>query len=293
MIRDRSLKIGSSQRRSPVLVVALLIGAALLIALDQAGMLGDVRARATSLITPALTAVHRAGTFAGDLIGQISTPSQADAELAALREENGRLKAENLRVNELELEIARLRQELRIENEQPWTLIGADVSSFAADAGRRQILIAAGEREGIRSGMAVIAREGSNPPALIGVVEEVGPHSASVLLITDFSSAVSARIYRNDRSIDGVVAGQWQRGSRLLLEEISRDETISEGDVVVTAGLSAALEAALPRAAIPANVPIGMVEEVRATGQTQAAELRPYVDPDRVRYAWVILNADD
>jgi rod shape-determining protein MreC len=290
MLRDRSFRSSSSQRRSPVIVIALLIAAMLLVALDQAGMLGDLRVRATSLISPALTFTHSIGTTISDGLGQIRSPSQAEAELAALREENSKIKAENLRVQELQLEITRLRQQLRIESEKPWHLLGSGISSLTLDVGRHQILLAVGSEQGVKPGMAVIAREGSNPAALIGVVEDVGPHSASVLLITDFNSAISARIYRSDRVVDGVAQGQWQRGSRLRLEEIARDEPIATGDIVVTAGLSAMFQAGLPRAAIPANIPIGTVDQVQPTGHTQQAELQPFVDPDRVRYAWVILS---
>jgi rod shape-determining protein MreC len=290
---DRSRTFGSRQRRSPTLVIALLLGAILLVALDQAGMLGDTRARATSLIMPVLTLTHQLGTAMSDATGRLTSPSQMEQELAALREENGGLKAENLRVQELELEVTRLRQQLRIEEEQPWKLVGADIGAFAPDNGRRQILLGVGSDNGIKPGMAVISREGSSPPSLIGIVQDVGPTSASVLLITDFSSAVSGRIYRADRPINGIVQGQWQVGSRLRLEEIAREDLIAKGDVVVTAGLSAELNPDLPRALIPADIPIGVVEEIDTDGQTQQAELRPFVDPDRVRYAWVILSADD
>src|SRR4029078_9532284 len=122
----------------------------------------------------------------------------------------------------------------------------------------------------------------SSPPALIGVVEETGPRSATVLLITDYSSSVSALIYREGRTISGIGPGQWQRGSRLLLEQIDRTALLVPGDTVVTAGLTAQVGVNLPRAAIPRNVPIGIVEAARTDGPAQVAELRPFVDPDRV-----------
>lgn len=276
-----------------MLFLALVLCALLLLVLDQAGMLGPLRTRATSLLSPALTVIHRIGGTLDSLTQNIGSTGQLNSELEALREENSRLKAENIRVEALELEIARLRQQVRIEAEQPWKLFGADVSAYTPDTGRRVLLLAAGSNDGIKPGMAVIAKEGSNPPSLIGVVEETGPNSASVLLITDFSSAVSARIYREDQMIDGVVQGQWQRGSRLLLDEIERDKKLAAGDVVFTAGLSAEFDTSLPHAAIPRDVPIGIVEEIITAGHSEQASLRPYVDPDRVRYAWVILSADD
>ena len=67
---------------------------------------------------------------------------------------------------------------------------------------------------------------------------------------------------------------------------------LAPGDVVVTAGLTAQLDTDLPRAAIPKGVPIGTIEQAQADGHGQTAELRPFVDPDRIRFAWVILDPD-
>jgi rod shape-determining protein MreC len=138
--------------------------------------------------------------------------------------------------------------------------------------------------------MAVIAKEGGSPEALIGVVEQVGPSSASVLLITDFASSVSALVYHGGAVAEGIAQGRWQRGSRLWLEQVERAIPLAQGDVVVTAGLTAQLDADLPRAAIPRGVPIGTIVLAQADGHSQMAELRPFVDPDRVRYVWVILG---
>jgi rod shape-determining protein MreC len=291
-MRDRSFRLPqSSPARAPTLLITLVVLALILVALDYAGMLGPLRSQASSLVNPAMTLMHRAGMSIGGLVDARSA-SQESGELAQLREEVSRLREANLHTQQLELELARLRQQVRIEAEQPWKLVGGDISAFSPDSGRRVVVLAVGSDAGVHPGMAVIAKEGANPPSLIGVVEEVGSRSASVLLITDFSSAVSARIYRSDRSIDGLVQGQWQRGSRLTLEEVEREEQLAEGDVVVTAGLSKTFQADLPHASIPPNVPIGMIDSVTVEEGKPVADVRPYVDPDRVRYAWVILNAD-
>lgn len=287
-----SLKLPhSSPYRTSTLIVVLVLVALGLFALDQAGMLGSLRSQATSLISPALTLLHRAGLLASDTQNS-SDRATLEKEIAQLQEENSRLKTENIQVEQLQLELARLRQQLRIEEEQPWKLLGTDISAFSPDAGRRIALIAVGSDAGVKPGMAVIAKEGANPASLIGVVEEVGPHSANILLLTDFSSVISAQIYRSDHVISGVMQGQWQRGSRLRLEEIPADEQLNAGDVVVSAGLSAHMNINLPRAAIPANIPIGTIEEIMLSNHSQQATIRPYVDSDRIHYAWVILNAE-
>ena len=294
MIRDRRLKIPqSSPYRAWTLVIALILLALLLLVLDRSGMLGPVRTPAETLINPALTAMRRVGDTLAGVGRELDEVQELRAEVEALRAENSQLKADSIKVQELALENEHLREQVRIEKDQPWQLLGADVSTHTPDAGRRLMTLAVGSEKGVKPGMAVIARDGSSPPALIGVVESVGQRNANVLLITDYSSAVSAIVYHQGVQAGGIVQGQWQRGSRLLLQEVQRSDTIATGDVVVTAGLTAELNQELPRAAIPRDVPIGTVEEVRLAGRGQVADLRPFVDPDQVRYAWVILSADE
>lgn len=290
-VRRSSIKLSrSSPYRSLTLVVALFVLALLLLVLDQAGMLGQVRGQAESLISPALRTLRQLGDGLSGVGQGLSNVQQLQATITAQNEQISQLKAQAIENEALKFERARLEQQLRIERDHSWKMFGADVGAHTPDAGRRVLTLAAGSEQGIKPGMAVVAVEGSSPPALIGVVEETGPRSATVLLITDYSSSVSALIYREGSTISGIVQGQWQRGSRLLLEQVDRGAPLAPGDTVVTAGLTAQVGVNLPRAAIPRNVPIGTVEAARTDGPAQVAELRPFVDPDRVTYAWVILS---
>jgi rod shape-determining protein MreC len=293
-VRQRPIKLPRpSPYRSLTLVVALLVLALLLLVLDQAGMLGPARAQLQTLLSPILRTLRQIGDGVGGVGQGLTEVTQLRDRVAALEAENSQLKAQNLQVQELELQLSRLEAQLRIEKERPWKLLGADVSSRTPDGGRRVVMLAAGSQQGVKPGMAVIGREGSSPPALIGVVEHVGPRSASVLLITDFSSSISAQVYHSGGVASGVVQGQWQVGSRLRLEGVDRAEPLVAGDVVVTAGLTAQLDAALPRAAIPKDIPIGTLESTQVDGHSQFADIRPFVDPDRVNYAWVLLSQDE
>jgi rod shape-determining protein MreC len=279
--------------RSFTLVVALIVLALLLLIIDQAGMLGTLRSRVASLLSPALQSISRVGQSVSGVGQGLSDLQQLRDQVQTLEEENSKLKAEALASLPLEQENARLREQLGIQQQSPWKLLGADVSTRTPDDGRRVLLLAVGEEQGVKPGMAVIARDGSSPAALIGVVEQVGPRAASVLLITDFASSVSALVYHSGDTAEGIVEGRWQRGSRLWLGQVDRAMSLTSGDVVVTAGLTARLDTDLPRAAIPKGVPIGTVEQAQADGHSQTAELRPFVDPDRIRFAWVILDPDD
>jgi rod shape-determining protein MreC len=292
--RNRPIKLPRpAPYRSLTLVVALVVLALLLLIADQAGMLGPVRSQAASLLSPVLGELSRVGNGISGVGQGLSDLQQLRDRVAALERENSQLRAQAISSQALEQENARLREQLGIQKQRPWKLLGADVSTRTPDEGRRVLLMSAGSDQGVKPGMAVIAKEGSSPEALIGVVEQAGPNSASVLLITDFASSVSALVYHGGESSEGIVEGRWQRGSRLWLEQVDRAIPLVQGDVVVTAGLTAQFDSDLPRAAIPKGVPIGTVESAQADGHSQMAELRPFVDPDRVRYVWVILGQGD
>jgi rod shape-determining protein MreC len=293
-LRQRPIKLPrSSPYRSLTLVVALVLLALLLLALDQAGMLGPARAQVQTWLTPLMRAMRQAGDGVNGVGQSLTEVQQLRDRVTALEAENGRLQAQNLQIQELQLELSRLQAQLRIEKEKPWRLLGVDISTRTPDGGRRIVMLAAGSEQGVKPGMAVLGKDGSGPPALIGVVENVGPRSASVLLITDFSSAISAQIYHSGEAISGVVQGQWQVGSRLKLDSVDRAKPLVAGDVVVTAGLTAQLDPTLPRAAILKDIPIGTIEQIQVDGHSQTADIRPYVDPDRVSYVWVLLSQDE
>src|SRR6266545_4197083 len=289
--RNRPIKLPRpAPYRSLTLVVALVVLALLLLILDQAGMLGSARGRAESLLSPLLQSLSRVRDNVSGVGQGLTDTQQLRERVKALEEENSQLNARIIASQALEQENARLREQLGIQKERPWKLLGAGVSTRTPDEGRRVLLMAAGSEQGVQPGMAVIGKEGGSPPALIGVVEQVGPRSASVLLITDFASSVSALVYHSGDTAEGIVEGRWQRGARLWLEQVDRAAPLAPGDAVVTAGLTASLNTDLPRAAIPKGVPIGIVERAQADGHSQMAELRPFVDPDRVQYVWVILS---
>lgn len=296
---DRPIKLRRERANSPasgrpfLLAASLIALAVVLIVLDRQGVLGPARGMAQELLAPVAQRLTAARDAAASTIGAPRTEDALRARVAELEAQNATLQAELLRREQAQIENVSLRQQLAIEQDRPWRLLGAEVTVRAPDAGRRVMTIARGSEEGVRVGMAVIGQEAGGPAALVGIVEAAGPHSADVLLITDFGSQVSARALHESQASLGLVIGQWQRGSRLRLEQIDRAAPLAPGDPVVTAGLTSQLGAPLDLAAVPSDVPIGSVETVEAAGQQQTAALRPFVDPDQVRYVWVILSQDD
>jgi rod shape-determining protein MreC len=296
---DRPIKLRRERSNAPasgrpfVVAVLLCLLAGLLVVLDRQGMITPARHAAVQLLAPVAQRLTAVRDGAADLVAAPRTEDALRARVAELERHNADLQAELLRREQAQVENVFLRQQLEIEQANPWTLLGAEVAVRSPDAGRRVLTIARGAKDGIKPGMAVIGQLPGSPAALVGIVETAGPRSAEVLLITDVGSQISGRVINGARAEVGLVQGQWQRGSRLRLEQLSRAIPVGAGDPVVTAGLTAALNLPFDLAAVPPDIPIGSVERVTVAEQYQSAELRPYVDPDQVRYVWVILSQGD
>lgn len=113
------------------------------------------------------------------------------------------------------------------------------------------VLVAAGSSDGIAVNDPVVTEDG-----LVGLVTEVTGNGARVTLLTDQASAVSALVLPSDAA--GVVRHGPSDGSALVLDRVGKDELVSEGDLVITAGWRTGnLESLFPR-----GIPIGMVASV-------------------------------
>ena len=293
-LRNRSSRLS---RTSPVrawAVFTLFITLALtLLLLDRTGRLEPLRSQAQGALTPLLGVLQQTGDQVGGVGRGLSDVQQQRDRITNLEQQLSGLQNEHLQFQALKLENEQLRKQLKIQQETPWKLLPVNVVALTPDVGRNEMLLNKGSNDNIKVGMAVIGQEGGSPTALVGVVEQVGPSSSRVLLISDFSSEVSVKVYHESIIADGVVQGQFQRGAWLRLDEVDRSVPLKEGDQVTTAGLTAQMDLSLPHAAIPRNIPIGVVQRVWTEGTRQYAELRPHLTPNQVRYAWVILSHDD
>jgi rod shape-determining protein MreC len=111
--------------------------------------------------------------------------------------------------------------------------------------------ISAGSSDGVRAGQAVVA-----PGGLAGLVASVGPGVATVRLLADPASALSARVAANREA--GLVRGTGDGATLTLLDPLG---AMAVGNLVVTMGT--------PDGVVPADLPIGRVDAITGT----AAEL--------------------
>jgi rod shape-determining protein MreC len=123
--------------------------------------------------------------------------------------------------------------------------------------------------------MVVIAPEG-----VVGQILKTAPYHSTVLLITDYSSAIDAIVQRTRAK--AIVEGRGE--NRCQLKYLLRSEDVIAGDVAITSGLGG-------------NFPKGlMVGEIRKVekkehGIFQYAELVPSVDLTKLEEVLVIPEA--
>ncbi len=155
-------------------------------------------------------------------------------ELAALREENIRLKSENQRLliwqeaaRRLDSQNLALKSLLDFKTGPKSQSIATRVIADSGGAFVRSVVVNAGERDGVRKGQAAVSGAG-----LAGRVATAGYRSARVLLITDINSRVPVLIESSrDRAI---LAGDNSRQPRLIF--LPANASVKAGDRVVTSG---------------------------------------------------------
>ncbi len=157
------------------------------------------------------------------------------------------------RLGQLEADNTRLRELLRLQ-QQGGGRVAAPVVSRQAGGWWQQLVIGAGELQGIRPGLSVLA-----PGGLIGRVASVTPTTATVALLTDPGSRVGVWVGRTQRH--GLLTGIGT--SRPLLRFLEKDPGVRPGDVVVTSPASTL---------VPPNLTVGVIQSVddRAVPATEA-----------------------
>lgn len=263
-----------SFRQTCVLVAIFVVTSGTFIGLDSQRALDPVKEGVHGLIDPVTAGFQRVADMPGG-------SSDLEAELAAVTAERDRLRAEAIRVQDVENTNDQLRQQLGIEDQYPdYRLLSAGVVNLDPTNNQKFLVIDKGSDDGVREGMAVV-----DPNYYVGQVTEVEATSARVTLLIDFSQAVGARLLDGG---DGVLYGMWQEGGRAELRAVPTDAAPKPGDEVLTAESGAAQSVG-----IPGRLPIGRVGEniVRdEQSDTLIVPVVPYCQFDDLKVVTVILG---
>jgi rod shape-determining protein MreC len=260
--------------RGLYLFVSLLACAALIVA-SRSGLLAPLE----DVLSTPLNAV--AGVF-NRVALNLNASAEDLAEIQELRRRNAELEealaqfqAELVELREIASDHQRLTDLLEytaaVQNQET---LAADVIGLDQSSVFRSITINRGTRDGVTIGMPVVTRQG-----LVGRVIQVSSTAARVMLVTETTSSVSARLQTS--RAEGGVSGD--PNGNLVMQMIPLDDTVREGDLVITSGLGGNF---------PPDIVIGQVTSVRPSDQglSQEAQIRSLIDFDTLEFVLVITN---
>ncbi|MBI3946221.1 MAG: rod shape-determining protein MreC [Armatimonadetes bacterium] len=228
------------------------------------------------LVSPLQRVLDRVGGLAGSVTGAFREARHLHADNRRLREENERLRQQIHLLGEMALENARLKQMLAYRDALPGRgedALLAPVIGINPTNWFNSIIIGTGANRGVREKQMVFTHRG-----LVGQVRLVTASTATVLLVTDLSSGVGARVQRT--GWNGVVKGT--AGPLLEMVHLPRDADVRPRDLVVTNGMGSVFQVR--------GVPIGTVQRVDVDENTSSkvAVVLPSVDFRRLEEVFVL-----
>ena len=201
-----------------------------------------------------------------------------------LQEENEELKKKNSELEQAlrEFEIVKsendtLKEYVNLKDKyKDYSTIPADVINRDIGNYSNTIVINAGEKDGIKENMTVIADEG-----LVGHVISTTDHTAKVQTIVDTATAVTSTITTTKDTI--IVQGTLDDSTLLKATYIPTEASVLQGDSVATSGLGGIY---------PKGIHIGSIKEVFNTKNPtdRYATVEPAVDFSKLATVLVIIK---
>ncbi len=240
---------------------------------SSSGGLHAAQSAGATVLRPFEVGAERVARPFRDVYGYFSGLVSAKSENKKLRREIDSLRQQVIQNQTAAAENEDLRRLLGFRDSPrfpaEYTAVNARVISRADSEFEQQVVIAAGSADGIPLHSPVVSADGD----LAGEVSLIASHEAQVTLLTDPSSAVSALDLKTGAI--GIVKHGQGAGS-LILDRVTKDQNVREGDTIVTAGtVSGSLPSLYPR-----GIQIGRVTSV---GQSDIAlykqiQVSPFVD---------------
>jgi len=239
------------------------------------GQLGGVENILSTPLQFVSTFFNQSAQGINNLFSNFSDVQSLQERNAQLEEALARSQAELVELREIASDAERLAELLdyvsAVQNQETLTaeVIGYDQNNLI-----RTIIINKGARDGVTTGMPVVTKQG-----LVGRIIDVTALASRVLLISDPSSSVSARLQTS--RAQGTVQGRLTGSLRMGL--IPLETAVEVGDVVLTSGLGGNF---------PPDIVIGQVTSVRQFEfeLNQEADVRSLVNFDTLEFVLVITN---
>ncbi len=259
-----------NSRKKPlilILVFVLIASILLIVSAKNRSNVGFIDNIVNITLKPVATFFSKVNTSVDGFFDYFKSKKDLVQQVGELTYKNNLLEQKNASLSSLETENERLRNLLELKDKYPAFQTTA-ASVIARDGGNygRFVTIDKGTEAGISVNQPVLSQNG-----LVGLIFETGYGWSKIQTILDPSTSVGCRITRTgDISVtegDNALVNE----GMLKMLYLSKQFTISEGDIVETSGLGEIY---------PSGIPIGKIKEIKVsqTSNSQYATIAPLVD---------------
>ncbi len=203
----------------------------------SSGNMGALRIYTTDFFAPVLSVFTAPMQDAVATVESVTGLADVKAEIAALKDENVKLRRWYQQAMILDAENKELQKLLNFKTEAGLHYVTARVIADSGNAYLKSLLVKAGYEDGVFKGQAVLGGEG-----LVGRVVETGKSSARILLLTDVNSRVPVVV--GGTNARAILSGNNEGAP--TLEHLPLDTELKAGLRIITSGHGGVLPYGLP-----------------------------------------------
>jgi rod shape-determining protein MreC len=265
----------SAVKRRIVVGVLVVVALALITFSFRSSGLTPVQDVGASALRPFQVAAERISKPFRDAGGWFSGLLDAKAENKQLHREVDQLRNQAIQNTDAARQNEELRKALAYVDSprfpQDYEYVATRVISPPQSTYEQTVVIAAGRRDGVRVDYPVVT-----PDGLVGKVVAAGRSVSKVMLLTDDQLSVGATDL-DQRGATGIVKHGQGGPNTLILDHVTKNQTVNVGDKVITQGSPAGSR--LP-SIYPRGIQIGVVTSVNQndTDLYKQIQVQPFVD---------------
>jgi rod shape-determining protein MreC len=258
----------------------LLIFALLLVFLDAKANFGPInllRSAVSTISVPIQSTARNIAAPVETFFQDWTEVGSKNQIIKDLRKQNSKLRLNLLTLGNSQRELRKLHETMQLAGLGNYRIVPAQVMSIGAAEGfGSTVLLDAGSEDGVKVNMSVISGNG-----MIGRVQSTTAHTATVVLLTDASSNIGARVAGSGEI--GFLSGRGLNDS-MRLTFIDPKAKVVVGDRLVSYGVSGGI--------FSPGLPIGVVTKVETIvgANTKIAYVQPFTDLSQIDLVGIIVS---
>lgn len=266
--------------RLNIVLVAVIIIAAVFLSTLGSGLVQKFQSGFQGILAPFFKTGSAVQKQVGSVGQKLKNYDELQAENSKLTTENKELRATNLILRDIEEEVNQLRQALAYQKKSVFKLVPARVIAREASTWWNIVRINRGFEDGIEENQPVLTDVG-----LVGKTTTVGKNMSTVLLLTDESCKVAAKVEgtRESGILNGLRVQESTGVGELQLNFLTKSAGLEAGQKIYTAGVS--------NGVFPSGILLGTVKSFKPRELDGQAIAEPAVDLTNVEDVFVVVGA--